>query len=659
MLGPTLETERLILRPPTHADFDGFAAMSAEAETMRFLGGRQERDAAWRSMAVLAGSWMLQGFGMFSVIEKQSGVWIGRVGPWHPGGEDSGWPGAEVGWGVRRAFAGKGYAFEAAEAAMDWAFEHLSWSEVIHCIEHNNARSIALAHRLGSSKLRQARLPAPNSSRHRRLWPEPRGMACASRLALALRKAAKQVYAMKHVLNAAFLALALIGAAQAQEAAPVPPQVQRTLDQLRERALQSDNAFSIVESLTTEVGPRLAGSEQEARARIWAQSMLRAQGLSRVRVEPFTIPFWRAEMQSAEIVSPAPQRLETVALAGSPSTPADGLRGEVVRFTSLAQLQAAPRARVQGRIVFLDEGMARTQDGAGYGLAVERRARCPALAQAQGALACVIRSVGTDSHRFAHQGGNALQATGVSLPAAAISNPDADQLARLLSRGPVRLKLNLQIESRDDAPSGNVIAEVRGREHPEQIVLLGAHLNSWDQGTGAVDDGAGVAIVTAAAALIADLPRAPRRTIRVVLFGAEETGVRGGAAYANAHAGEIANHIIASESDFGAGPVWAVQTRFGSGADVYKRALHAALRPLSISLQDGEAQGGADVRALRDAGVPVFGLRQDGRDYFDVHHTADDTLDKVDRAGLRQNVAAWAVAAYLAAEMDWDFRAAH
>jgi acetylornithine deacetylase/succinyl-diaminopimelate desuccinylase-like protein len=464
---------------------------------------------------------------------------------------------------------------------------------------------------------------------------------------------------MKTLLRIAVISLALAGAAQAQEAAPIPASVQRTIDQLRARALQSDNAFSIVESLTTEIGPRLAGSEAEARARDWAQAMLRAQGLERIRVEPFTIPFWRAETQSAEVVSPSPQRLETIALAGSPSTPDAGLIADVVRFPSLAALQAAPRANVQGRIVFIDEGMARTQDGAGYGLAVERRARCPALAQAQGALACVIRSVGTDSHRFAHQGGNARQATGVSLPAAAISNPDADQLARLIARGPVRLRLNLQTEMRDEAPSGNVIAEVRGREHPEQIVLLGAHLDSWDRGTGAVDDGAGVAIVTAAAALIADLPRAPRRTIRVVLFGSEETGARGGGAYAQAHADEMSNHVLAAESDFGAGPVWAVQTRFGEAAASFARALHASLRPLAISLQDGQAHGGADVRGAREAGVPILDLQQDGTDYFDVHHTADDTLDKVSRDGLHQNVAAWAVAAYLAAEMDWDFRAAH
>ena len=460
---------------------------------------------------------------------------------------------------------------------------------------------------------------------------------------------------MKVFLGAALASLALVSSAAAQEAAEIPAHIQRNVERLRERALESDNAFSIVESLTTEVGPRLAGSEAEARARDWAQAMLRAQGFSRVRVEPFTMPFWRAEVQTAEIVSPSPQRLETVALAGSPSTPEEGLSGEIVRFESLAQLQAAPRARVEGRIVFIDEGMARTQDGSGYGLAVQRRGRCAPLARAQGALACVIRSVGTDSHRFPHQGGAARQPDGAELPAAAISNPDADQLTRLLARGPVRLRLNLQTEMREDAPSGNVIAEVRGRSRPDEIVLLAAHLDSWDRGTGAIDDAAGVAIITAAARLIAEMPRWPKRTIRIFLAGSEETGAHGGRAYAAAHADELSSHVAAAESDFGAGRIWRLRGPGGDAAPLVQ-AMQTALQPLGVSYSPEAAGGGADIRAAREAGAPVFDLTQDGTDYFDFHHTADDTLDKIDPEALRQNVAAWAVFAYLAAEMDWDFR---
>jgi Zn-dependent M28 family amino/carboxypeptidase len=229
-------------------------------------------------------------------------------------------------------------------------------------------------------------------------------------------------------------------------------------------------------------------------------------------------------------------------------------------------------------------------------------------------------------------------------------------LVRLLARGPVRLKLEIHVEVRDNAPSGNVIAEVRGRERPNEIVLIGAHLDSWDQATGALDDGAGVAIVVGAARLIKELPRAPRRTIRVVLFGAEETGLHGAAAYARAHAGELANHVVAGESDFGADRIYRMRSRFGAGALPYAAAMQEALAPLGILAGDNAALGGPDMGALREGGVPILELNQSGWDYFNFHHTPDDTLDKIDPTALRQNVAVYAVTAYLAAEMDWDFR---
>jgi hypothetical protein len=325
----------------------------------------------------------------------------------------------------------------------------------------------------------------------------------------------------------------------------------------------------------------------------------------------------------------------------------------VARFADLAALEAAPESAVAGRIVFIDERMTRTMDGSGYGAAVRKRGRCAPVAQSKGAVACLIRSVGTDPHRFAHQGGSSRQADGASLPAAALSPADADLLARLLARGAARVRLQIEADMRENAPSGNVIAEIRGRERPEEIVLLAAHLDSWDSGQGAVDDGAGVAIVTAAARLIRDLPRRPRRTIRILLAGAEENGVHGGAAYAAAHANEA--HVVAAESDFGAGRVWRFRTRFAEAALPYGRAIQQRLAPLGIVPGDNAATGGADISALRTAGVPVVDLSQDGSDYFDYHHTPDDTLDKIDPAALRQNVAAFAALAYLAAETDWVF----
>lgn len=469
-------------------------------------------------------------------------------------------------------------------------------------------------------------------------------------------------------LGLAALALASTASAQQQPAtsvavnpqappaaAPISAEQQRNVDRLRAAALESDLAWEIVEDLVTEVGPRLAGSDAEARARVWADAMLRENRFTNVHTEAFTIPYWDAVREEASVVAPTQQHLVIAALGGSPSTPAGGLEAEIARFPDMAALEAAPASAVQGRIVFVDERMQRTQDGSGYGAAVAKRGRCAPVAQAMGALACLIRSVGTDPHRFAHQGGSSRQSQGASLPAAAISPADADLLARLVARGPTRVRLNIEADVRDNAPSGNVIAEIRGRERPEEIVLLAAHLDSWDMGHGAIDDGAGVAIVAAAARMIRDLPRRPRRTIRIVLAGAEENGVHGGAAYARAHANDT--HIVAGESDFGAGRVYRFRTHFADRAAPYGRAIHRQLAPLGIILGDNAASGGADVGDLRTAGVPVVDLSQDGLDYFDYHHTPDDTLDKIDPESLRQNVAAWAVFAYLAADTDWDFRA--
>ena len=438
--------------------------------------------------------------------------------------------------------------------------------------------------------------------------------------------------------------------------APITPAQQRAVDRLQAAALENDRAYEIVESLVTEVGPRLAASEAEARAREWAVAMLRANGFANVRIEPFTIPYWDAMREEAHIASsPGAQPMVAAALGGSPSTPSGGLEAQVVRFPDMAALEAAPDSAVAGRIVFIDERMVRMQDGAGYGVAVRKRGRCAPVAQRKGALGCLIRSVGTDPHRFAHQGGSSRQAEGASLPAMAISPADADLLARLVARGPARVRMVIEADIRENAPSGNVVAEIRGRERPDEIVLLAAHLDSWDSGQGAIDDGAGVAIITAAARLIRDLPQRPRRTIRILLAGSEENGVHGGAAYARAHANE--NHVVALESDFGAGRIYGLRTRFAEPAMPYARAFQSALAPLGVLAGDNMASGGADVSDLRQSGTPVVDLEQDGLDYFDYHHTPDDTLDKIEPEALRQNVAAWATFVYLAADSDWVFRA--
>jgi Zn-dependent M28 family amino/carboxypeptidase len=239
------------------------------------------------------------------------------------------------------------------------------------------------------------------------------------------------------------------------------------------------------------------------------------------------------------------------------------------------------------------------------------------------------------------------------VPAAALAVPDADLLARLVASGqPVRFHLRLTSRVLPDATSANVIGEVRGATRPEEVVLLGAHLDSWDLGTGALDDGAGCAVVMAAAKLIAGLPRRPARTIRVVLYANEEFGLSGAGAYAEAHAAELPRHVLAVESDLGAGRVWGMlATASPAGRDFLREAARD-LEPLGVEWVDAPAHGGADLGPLGTAHVPFADLAQDASEYFDYHHTADDTLDKVDPKTLAQVVAAYAVLAWRVADSD-------
>jgi Zn-dependent M28 family amino/carboxypeptidase len=426
---------------------------------------------------------------------------------------------------------------------------------------------------------------------------------------------------------------------------------------LIERALADERAYEILESVTTEIGPRLGGSEAEARARVWGAAKMKAMGFKNVRIETFDMPAWSRVSESAAIVAPFPQPLTVTALGNSVSTPEGGVTAEVVRYRTLTELKGAPLTGIEGKIVFVDEKMTRTQDGSGYGVAVAKRSEATVEAAKRGALAAVIRSVGTDSHRNPHTGMMRIFEGAAVVPAAALSNPDADQLERALrlAKGPVTMTLDLKTAKTPGAPGGNVVGEIPGRT--DELIVIGGHLDSWDLGTGAIDDGAGIAITLAAAKLIDEMSGKPGRTIRVVMWGAEEVGLFGAKAYAEAHKDELPRHALAAESDFGAGKIWSMQTKFGEASAPKAELFADALRRLGVGPGDNSASGGPDVGPLREAGVPVLDLKQDGADYFDFHHTPDDTLDKVDPEALKQNVAAWAVMLYLAAEMEGGFRA--
>lgn len=422
-----------------------------------------------------------------------------------------------------------------------------------------------------------------------------------------------------------------------------------------EQAATPQLAYQLVEELTTEVGPRLVGTPGDAKAVEWATKRLKSLGFDKVWTEEFTTPFWQRGQARLEIVSPFPQSLVLAALGGSVSTPNEGIQAAVVMFNSLEELMAADRSKVAGKIVFINKAMTKDRQGSQYGKVVGGRSKGAVEAAKLGAKAIIIRSVGTSNNRFAHTGKMTYEESVDKIPAAAISVPDAQQLARILNKAPdAKIKLNLQTTN-EDAISHNVIAEMTGSERPQEIVLIGAHLDSWDQGTGALDDGAGVGIVMATAVLVKQQAK-PKRTIRVVLYGNEEGGLVGARAYAAKHSEELKNHVFASESDFGAGKIWQFDTGFGNKALAFAAEIQKKLAPLGIQPGNNQAFGGPDVSVLKPFGVPVASLEQDGTDYFDYHHTPNDTLDKIDPKALEQNVQAWVIMTGMVANSDTDFR---
>lgn len=416
-------------------------------------------------------------------------------------------------------------------------------------------------------------------------------------------------------------------------------------------------AWSLVEGLTTEVGQRLAGTEAEARARDWGMKKLKALGFKNVAVEPFPMKTWIRGIETAELTAPYPQRLAIAALGGSGATPEAGLKGNIVVFPTFADFKAAPDDAVKGKIVYVGHTMKATQDGSSYGYFGVLRRSGPNLAARRGAAAFLIRSIGTDNHRVPHTGLTNWEAGVEPIPAAAVSNPDADLIERANARNPGGLQLALVLTPKfvGEQLSGNLIGEIPGSDPDAGVIVIGGHLDSWDLGTGAIDDGAGIAITTAAAKAILDSGKKPRRTIRIVWWGAEEEGGLGGAAYFAKHKGE--RHALAGESDFGADRVWRFQTKLPTAAAPLAARLASALAPLGIAAGAQAEDGGTDVGPLVAAGVPVIALGQDGTRYFDIHHTADDTLDKIDPKQLAQNVEAWRIMLETAANAPEDLMA--
>lgn len=453
--------------------------------------------------------------------------------------------------------------------------------------------------------------------------------------------------------GAASAASFVTGSAAIPPPAKEPESVGRTL---RQTTLETSRAFDVVRSLSDEVGPRLSGSPGSKAAVAWGLRTLSDAGLTRVHAEKVMVPHWERGEESGEIVSPFPHVVNLTALGGSVGTPAKGLEAEVIEVDALDAVDKLDPAIVKGKIVFFYVKMERARDGSGYGRAVGVRGVGASRAAKLGAAGVVIRSIGTDNSRLPHTGAMRYDEKLPKIPAAALSVVDAEMLHRIVALGkPVRFRMSLGAKSFPEAEGANVVGDVEGSEIPSEIVLLGAHLDSWDLGQGALDDGAGCGIIIEAARQIGRLPKKPRRTVRVVLYANEENGLAGGRAYAKEHEAELPTHVLAMEADFGAGRVYEAHFLGDEARRPQFSALIDLVKAIGVEPSPASAYGGADLGPLMTAGVPVMDLRQDGSLYFDVHHTANDTMEQVHKDDIDQAAAAFAAVAYGAADGAGDF----
>ncbi|HYY52135.1 MAG TPA: M28 family peptidase [Myxococcales bacterium] len=425
-------------------------------------------------------------------------------------------------------------------------------------------------------------------------------------------------------------------------AGPFPPDVAQ---KLVGGALTSGVAYARLQELTDTIGPRLSGSPGADAAVQWALKRLQQDGLA-ARLEPLKVTHWVRGEETAEVLATPGSVVHRLAVTALGNSVGGSVTAEVIEARSVAEV-ATLGAAARGKIVFFNHTMSAPED---YGKFVEMRSHGPSGSARAGGVGVLLRSLATASLRSPHTGLTIYDADAPRIPAAAVSTEDADLLHRLLQRGPVRVRISLGCRMLPDADSANVIGEVRGRDKPDEVVLIGAHLDSWDLAQGANDDGAGVAMVMEAGRLIASLPQKPRRTLRVVLFMNEENGLAGGKGYAAAHQSELARHVAALEADSGAGRPLSVRLRTGEGGRPMLGPWLLPLESLDIHPEEGEA-GGADLTPLNGALVPLVSVHPDVTHYFDIHHSAADTLDKIDPENLAKNAAAIAVVAYALAEM--------
>lgn len=441
----------------------------------------------------------------------------------------------------------------------------------------------------------------------------------------------------------------------AQQAVPT------NAERLAAAAIASPQAWQTLSYLTDNIGARLSGSDQAARAVKWTTEQFRAWGIE-VRNEPVMVPHWVRGIERGRLVS-HDQNLVLTALGGSIATPAGGITADVVEVSSFEELKTLGRERIAGKIVYYNNPVDKELVRAGrsfdaYSKAVAFRGAGASRAAEYGAVAAVIRSVSTASLRTPHTGLMRYDPAQPKIPAAALSVEDAMLVHRLLSKKErVVMHLELTPQTLADVPSANVVAEIRGSERPDEIVLIGGHLDSWDLGTGAIDNGSGVTMVMETMRLIKALGLKPRRTIRAVLFMNEENGLRGGLGYFAAHKDEVAKHVATIESDAGvARPDYWSTTVKEDKLGGLRRIADPVLARTGAAKFEWAEDVGADTSPLSEAGVPGFGFVPDSRHYFDYHHSGADTLDKIDPADLAQDTACIAVLTWSLADSDVTLR---
>ena len=452
------------------------------------------------------------------------------------------------------------------------------------------------------------------------------------------------------------LATALVVGLLLVISAPLPLAQTNWIDAYREPAarligesLSTPFAWERLAEMTDTFGHRLSGSESLEAAIRWTAAEMKKDGLENVRLEPVKVVHWVRGQESAEIVTPRRHAVTMLGLGNSVGTAPEGVEGEVLALRSFQELDAAP-AKAKGRIVFFNVPFTT------YGETVQYRAAGPSRAAALGAIAVLVRSVGPAGLRTPHTGTLVYADGAPRIPAAAIATEDADRIQRILDRGTtVRVRLKMEAKMLPDADSFNVVGEIRGRETPEEVVVVGGHIDSWDVGTGASDDGGGCVVTWEALRLMKKLNLRPRRTVRVVLWTNEENGTRGGLAYRDRYLKELAQHVLMLESDAGVFR----PTGFGFSGSDSARGRIKDIASLLHAIEAGEITaggGGADIGPSVEAGgIPAMSLRVAGN-YFLLHHTPADTVDKINPMDMARAAAAIAVMTYVVADMPQRLR---